>query len=82
MTTIKPGGSEGPSPDGWPLGDKGLSSADWLGQVIGLASRILMSWASTWRCICLLIVASALVISGLWLLKVDVRIGPLEITGR
>jgi hypothetical protein len=50
--------------------------------VTRLAYRIVTSWPNTARLLAVIVVAFGLVIFGLWLLQVDVQVGPLRIMRR
>jgi hypothetical protein len=71
-------------PDDKPLpGDVGdLSSGDGerRAPVTSLAEEILSTWEKTFRAVFVIVVLLAVIIVGLWLLPIDLHIGPVQIT--
>ncbi|MFD2467843.1 hypothetical protein [Amycolatopsis silviterrae] len=42
----------------------------------------LSSWSHTWRLIAITVTVLGMVITGIWLLRVNVELGPLRVIGR
>ncbi|HEY3690478.1 MAG TPA: hypothetical protein VGL46_09260 [Pseudonocardiaceae bacterium] len=52
------------------------------GGLFGLAAQAIASWGTTWRFLLVVVVITAVLVVSLLLLRVDVVLGPVRITGR
>jgi hypothetical protein len=50
--------------------------------LFGLAAQAIASWGTTWRFLLVVVVITAVLVVSLLLLRVDVVLGPVRITGR
>lgn len=83
--TIRPNESELPGRQAGSCDDEPLPRAephDERHTLTRLADRIVTSWPNTLRLLAVITVLFGLLIFGLWLLQIDLQLGPLHITRR
>lgn len=74
--TVCPGNQPPPEQ----VGDQSPANDERLDEVTSLAEEILSTWAKTFRAVFVIVVVLSVIIVGLWLLRVDLHIGPVQIT--
>lgn len=76
--TIRPDDQASPEP----VGDLSSVDDERCHEVTSLAEEILSTWEKTFRAVFVIVVLLGVIIVGLWLLPIDLHIGPVQITRR